>query len=85
MQPVITLFKTEFLRYSELCNQLDILPHEVKECEFFYTYCPPSAKLSKVLNVLKQNGLPHGIQFEPAKHPKQRRAIEKLNPAFAEL
>jgi len=63
-QPVVTLFKTEFLDYPQLCEQLEILPGEVTESEFSYVYRPSSRKLSKVLKVLKQNSLIHGIHFE---------------------
>jgi hypothetical protein len=77
MQPVITLFKTEFLAYSQLCDQLGILPNEVVECEFFYLYTPPSSKLSHVLKVLRQNKVNHGIQFANWK-PQDRRSDRKV-------
>jgi hypothetical protein len=72
MQPVVTLFKTEFSEYSQLFQQLNIHSNEVKECEFFYTYSPSPDKLPEVLNVLRQNKVTHGVQFMPMKFTVSR-------------
>jgi hypothetical protein len=85
MQPVITLFKTESLKLSELYDQLGILPHEAKECEFFYTYSPPPGMLFKVLDVLKRNNVNHGIRFETAKPSRSKKAGKNLKPELARL
>jgi hypothetical protein len=85
MQPVITMFKTEFLKYPELCDQLGIAPHEAEECEFFYTYSPAPGKLFKVLDILKRNGVNHGIQFETRKPSGNKKALKTLTPEFAQL
>lgn len=85
MQPIITLFKTPFLKFAELCDQLGILPNDIRECEFFYTYSPPPGELFKVLAVLKRNGVTHGIQFESPQAPKSKKAPKKLNPEVVHL
>ena len=68
MQPVITLFKLEFLEYDELFRQLNIHPGDMKECEHYYTYSPPRSRLTKILRALRQNSVTHGLHFE--KHPE---------------
>jgi hypothetical protein len=72
MQPVITLFKTEFSEHSQLFQQLNIHSDEVKECEFFYTYSPPPNRLTEVLNVLRKNKVAHGVHFETPKFTARR-------------
>lgn len=79
MQPVITVFKTESLTLSALYDQLGILPHEAKECEFFYTYGPPPGKLSEVLETLRRNKVNHGIQFVAVRAPRSRKAIKSFS------
>jgi hypothetical protein len=83
-QPVVTLFKTEFLDYPQLCNQLEILPGEVTESEFSYAYRPPLRKFSKVLNILKQNGAIHGIHFEN-RRPSERKPVRTLQSQFIQI
>jgi hypothetical protein len=83
-QPVITLFKTEFLDYPQLCKELDILPDEVTESEFSYAYRPPFRKLSRVLKMLKQNSLIHGIHFENRK-PSDLRPAHKFQSQFIHI
>lgn len=72
MQPVVTLFKTEFLADSQLFQQLNIHSDEIKECEFFYTYSPSPDRLPEVLNVLRRNKVAHGVQFEAPKFTERR-------------
>jgi hypothetical protein len=85
MQPVITLFKTEALQYSELCGQLGILPGEAEECEFYYTYSPAPGQLHKALDIIKRNGVPHGIQFEPQTAPQTKKAPGTLRSELVQL
>ena len=84
MQPVITLFKNEFLADSRLFQQLNIHSDEVKECEFFYTYSPSPDRLPEVLDVLRKNKVAHGVQFEAPK-PKARRSQRNVLYSESEL
>jgi hypothetical protein len=85
MQPVVTLFKTEFSAYSQLFKQLRIHSGEVRECEFFYTYRPHPGQLTEVLNVLRQNKVPHGIQFETSKQTERKAQQNTFHPELLSI
>jgi hypothetical protein len=66
MRPIVNIFKTEFLDYSQLSRQLSLADQEVRESEFYYSYSPALEELSWVLSVLKKNAVAHGVHFENA-------------------